>query len=70
MKAYVCDSCGKAILDPYTEKMREFYTGSYFTFGAACPEKIKKKVKVHLCEKCFKGLCYIAENVRSDKNDT
>lgn len=69
MKAYVCDSCGKTILDPYTENMKEFYIGSYFTMGIPFPEKIKKKVKVHLCNKCYKGLCSIAENVRSDKND-
>lgn len=69
MKAYVCDSCGKTILDPYTEKMRVFYIGSYYILGMVCPENSKKKVEVHLCKDCYKGLCSIAEKVRSDTND-
>lgn len=46
MKAYVCDSCGKTILDPYTENMKELYIGSYFTMGIPSPRKSKKKYKL------------------------
>ena len=46
--------------------MREFYIGSYYDFGMTYPENSKKKVKVHLCKNCYKGLCYIAEKVRGE----
>ena len=61
---YKCDSCGRTIEDPYTEKMKEFYMGAKFDFGMSFPEESKRKVKIHLCEKCYKGLCTIANNVK------
>lgn len=69
MKAYVCDSCGKTILDPYTENMRVFYIGSYYDFGMTYPGNSKKKVKVHLCKNCYKGLCSIAEEMVGETDD-
>ena len=67
MKVYKCDSCGAMIENPYTAKMKEFYVGCTFEKGMALPEDAKQKVKVHLCEQCYRGLCTIADNVRGDK---
>lgn len=69
MKAYVCDSCGRVMSDPYRENMKEFYLDSVYEFGAILPEKRKRRKKIHLCKDCYKGLCSIAEKVRSDTND-
>ena len=38
--------------------------GAKFDFGMSFPEESKRKVKIHLCEKCYKGLCTIANNVK------
>ena len=67
-KVYKCDSCGKTIENPYTERMKEFYMGAKFDFGMCFPEESKQKAKIHLCHDCYKGLCKIAEKVRSDQN--
>jgi len=55
MKAYVCDSCGKVITNPYNVRMREYVS---IVDG-------KRKVKVHLCADCFKSLGEIARKVES-----
>ena len=65
MKVYQCDSCERTITDPYEAKMKEFYLGSY---DVIYPVKMKQKVKVHLCDDCYKGLRFIAERQRSNKN--
>lgn len=49
--------------------MRVFYIGYCYDFGMTYPENRKEEVEVHLCKKCYKGLCSIAESVRSDTND-
>ncbi len=58
MKAYICDSCGRTIDNPYTEKMKEFYV-EYYRF------ELKRKRKIHLCNKCYHGLNKIAENAEA-----
>lgn len=63
MRVYKCDSCNKLISDPYTVKMKEFYLGvdtDYFS-GIAIPVECKRKIKIDLCDDCFKGLHVIAE---------
>lgn len=55
MRIYQCDSCKKAIEDPYTVKMKEFY------LGIAIPVEYKRRVKIHLCDECYKGLNLIGE---------
>lgn len=67
-KVYKCDSCGRTIENPYTEKMKEFYMGANFDFVMSFPEESKRKVKIHLCHDCYRGLCKIAEKVRSYQN--
>ena len=67
-KVYKCDSCGATIENPYKVKMKEFYIGAKFDLGMCFPEDSKQKVKIHLCGKCYKGLCTIANKVRSDNN--
>ncbi len=61
MKVYQCDACEKAIKDPYKEKMKEFFVGCHFDYCGVFPENSKRKIKVHLCDDCFKGLHLIAE---------
>lgn len=68
MRIYQCDSCYKIIENPYTVKMKEFYVGidtEYFT-----RIKSKRKIKIQLCDDCFKGLHLIAEkrSVKSNGN--
>lgn len=65
MRVYRCDSCNKVISDPYEVEMKEFYLGvdtDYFSLiGIATPVERKRKIKIDLCDDCFKGLHVIAE---------
>lgn len=60
-KAYVCDACGETMTDPYSVRMKEFYIGRDCTLVGVFPAREKRKVKVHLCDDCYKGLHLIAE---------
>lgn len=69
MKVYQCDCCNKVITDPYTVKMKEFYVGidiEYFS-QIEIPVERKKKIEIHLCDDCFKGLHVIAEKKEREK---
>lgn len=69
MKVYQCDCCNKVITDPYTVEMKKFYVGvdtDYFS-GIAIPVKIKRKIKIYLCDDCYKGLHVIAEKKEREK---
>jgi hypothetical protein len=68
VKVYKCDSCGKMIEKPYEEKMKEFYVGCEFDYCGVFPVNSKRKIKVDLCEACYRGLHLIAEGKRSDNN--
>ena len=68
MRVYQCDSCNKVIQDPYIVKMKEFYVGidrEYFT-GLGTLVKSKRKIKIQLCDDCYKGLHFIAEKKERD----
>lgn len=75
MRIYQCDSCKEVIENPYTVKMKEFYLGVDIDClsGIAIPIESKKKVKIHLCDECYKGLNLIGELVpkkkESENND-
>lgn len=63
MRVYKCDSCNKIISNPYIIKMKEFYVGidiEYFT-RIKTPIERKRKIKIQLCDDCYKGLNLIAE---------
>ena len=62
-KQYVCDSCEDIILSPHDVKMKEFYIGCSFEVDGVYPSLDKRKVKIHLCDRCFLGLRKIAEKV-------
>ena len=62
LKVYECDACKKTIQDPYEVKMKEFYVGCSFEYRDVFPSKDKRKVKIHLCDDCFKGLNKIAKD--------
>lgn len=69
MKVYQCDCCNKVITDPYTVKMKEFYVGidiEYFS-QIGIPVERKRKIKIQLCDDCFKGLHVIAEKKEREK---
>lgn len=70
MKVYQCDGCGKTITNPYEEKMKEFYVGCHFDYGGVFPENSKRKVKIHLCDDCFKSLYSIAEKKAKADQDS
>lgn len=66
MRIYQCDSCKKAIENPYTVKMKEFYLGMMDTdcsSGIVIPIESRRRVKIHLCDECYKGLNLIGELV-------
>lgn len=72
MRVYQCDSCNKVISDPYTVKMKEFYLGVDIDClsGITIPIESKRKVKIHLCDECYKGLNLIGELVpKKSKNE-
>lgn len=59
-KAYMCDSCGKAILNPHEVKMKEFYLAAECDMCGVFPVKAKSIKKIHLCDVCFSQLRYVA----------
>lgn len=68
MRVYQRDSCNKVIADPYTVKMKEFYVEidtEYFT-RIKTLVKSKRKIKIQLCDDCYKGLNLIAEKKERD----
>lgn len=70
MRIYQCDSCNKVISDPYKVKMKKFYVGvdiDYFS-GIEIPVERKRKIEIHLCDDCFKGLHVIAEKREHENN--
>lgn len=70
MRVYQCDCCNKVISDPYTVKMKEFYVGvdtDYFS-GIEIPVERKRKIEIHLCDDCYKGLHLIAERKEHENN--
>lgn len=71
MRVYQCDSCNKVITNPYIVKMKEFYVGidiEYFS-QIGIPIESKRKIKIQLCDECYKGLNLIAERKESEKNE-
>ena len=60
MRVYKCDGCGEIISNPFEEKMKEFNVDCEVDCCGVFPVNIKRKVKVDLCEDCFKGLYLIA----------
>ncbi len=71
MKVYQCDCCNKVISDPYTVGMKEFYLEADIDclsfIGIAIPVERKRKIKIQLCDDCFKGLHVIAEKKEREK---
>lgn len=68
MRVYQCDSCYKIIENPYIVKMKELYVGidtEYFT-RIKTLVKSKRKIKIQLCDDCYKGLNLIAEKKERD----
>ncbi len=67
MRIYQCDCCKKIIEDPFTVKMKEFY----LRFDADClsglpfpvENRRRRRIKIHLCDECYKGLNLIGELV-------
>ena len=66
MKVYQCDSCKEITSNPHDIKMKEFVW--FFDIDGCC--RIKEKRKIHLCDKCFRGLSKIAEtNLKEKKKE-
>lgn len=64
MRTYQCDSCYKIIENPYIVKMKEFYVGMMdidCISGIVAPVERKRKIKIQLCNDCYKGLHLVAE---------
>lgn len=72
MRIYQCDCCKEVIADPYTVKMKEFYLGAVDTdclSGIPIPIESKRKIKIQICDDCYKGLHLIAERKERENND-
>ena len=69
MRVYQCDCCNKVISNPYTVKMKEFCVEMDIDCrsGIAIPIESKRKIEIHLCDDCFKGLHVIAERKKREK---
>lgn len=70
MRVYQCDSCNKVITNPYIVKMKEFYVEidiEYFS-QIGIPIERKRKIKIQLCDDCYKGLHLIAEKKEHENN--
>ena len=61
MKTYICDSCQRVIHEPYEMKMKEFCLAKAWTLGVLIPEPAKRRITVHLCDDCFRGLSSITQ---------
>ena len=61
-QVYLCDACNVKITDPHKVKMKEFYVGCSYELFGTFPVDSTRKVKVHLCDDCYKGLRMIAKN--------
>ncbi len=68
-KVYKCDSCNKMIAEPYEKKMKEFYLGTEYEEYGMFPVPSKRKVKIHLCDDCFKGLKEIGKRVKEERKN-
>ena len=69
MKVYKCDSCGKTIESPHEERMKEFYIGATCEGIFVIPHNDEHKVKIHLCDGCFRGLHKIAEKALKEQKN-
>lgn len=65
MRVYQCDCCNKVISNPYTVKMKEF---KEFYVGIVIPIESKRKIKIQICDDCYKGLHLIAEKRERENN--
>ena len=61
MKVYQCDSCELKTDEPHSVTMKEFALVCEYTEYGVFPQKAKRKVKIHLCDNCFKSLSKIAK---------
>lgn len=69
MKVYKCDACGTIMDDPYKVDMTRFHIVTAIDECGVFPENSKMKVKVDLCDKCYKALSTIAERkIKNNKN--
>ena len=63
MRIYQCDSCYKIIENPYIVKMKEFYIDNTHSIQDENPIESKRKIRIHLCDECYKGLNLFGELV-------
>lgn len=68
MRIYQCDSCNKIIPNPHNVKMKEFYVDSTYFNRNIIPIERKRKIKIQLCDDCYKGLNLIAEKREYENN--
>lgn len=67
MNAYVCDCCEKTIVNPHKMNMKEFFVGREYDFGMMFPVKSTRRIKIHICDECYRGLRKIAEKKLEEK---
>lgn len=69
-KIIKCDSCQQEIKDVYGVKMKEFFydldLGDLVEHGGFLPWPRTRKIKVHLCDECFKNLKNICKTATNE----
>ena len=60
-RVYVCDSCGKVIENPHSQKMKEFCLTGHYHYGMVLERPLEEKKEINLCDDCFHALHLIAE---------
>lgn len=70
MRVYQCDCCNKVISNPHTVKMKEFYLEVDIDCLSeiVIPIEKKRKIKIQICDDCYKGLHLIAERKERENN--
>lgn len=69
-KVYKCDCCEVTMKDPYEARMKEFYVrADYDIVCGILPMYSKETKKVHLCDRCYKGLKEIGGRVKSGEEN-
>lgn len=69
MKVYRCDSCGLMAEDPHSVCMKEFTFTEEYDHHGIWRLPIRKSEKIHLCDKCFRGLRSIGEKALKGESD-
>ena len=68
MKTIICDMCSEGLHEPFVSKMTQFIFAQKNDGYIIRRKLIKRKKRIHLCEKCLHALCDIQKSKRDGSN--